>query len=129
MQLVSNILKHVLFPPPEDRQDDADQEHTFRDVITLQNVLVSQTVALMAYVQSVPEFSLRVELVFALFSAMPLFGLVNMIVRQRRPADGPVYVYSRPARAFARQVFLIWLVIVLGSAWSYWQGLLPGQRG
>lgn len=127
MQPLWNTLNCLLRSPP-DARDDSDQEHSFREVITLQNVLVSQTVALLIYVQGSPDFSVRVELIFAVLSAMPLFGLTNIMVRRRSCSTGPVYVYSCPVRAYAHQVFVLWLLIVLGSAWGYWQGLLPGQQ-
>ena len=118
----------VFRTPPEDIDPNAKQENTFREVISLQAILVTATIALLAYIQKQPLFQVRAELVFALLAGVPLVGLYNVVRGRRRTPQGEIFVYTRPVRVYARQVLFLALLVVLGASYLYWQGLLPGQE-
>ena len=120
-------LMTVFRTPPEDIDPAAKQENTFREVISLQAILVTATIALVAYVQKEPIFQMRAKLVFALLAGIPLVGLYNVARGRRRTPQGEIFVYTRPVRVYARQVLFLSLLVVLGASYLYWQGLLPGQ--
>jgi hypothetical protein len=113
--------------PPDDITPCVSQANSFREVVSLQAMFVTLTVALLAYVTSDPVFQVRVDLLFAVLASLPLLGLFS-IVRGRVKTDaGDVYVCTKPVRSYARQSIIMDVVIVVGLSWLYWRGQLPGQ--
>ena len=113
--------------PPADITPCVSQANSYREVISLQAVFVTLTVALMAYIQRDPTFRVRVDAMFALLTAVPIIGLFHIVRGRVRTQEGEVYVCTQPVRAYARQAFLLDLLIVGAVSYLYWQGQLPGQ--
>jgi len=121
-------IKAICKRPPEDDEPTIAQANTFREVAALQAILVTLTIALLAYIQREPNFQAHTDLVFVLLASVPISGLYQ-IVRARCPTPrGDVYLYTRPIRVYARQSFFLALAIVLGASYFYWRGQLPGQE-
>jgi len=120
-------LVAVFRPPPADITPCVSQANSYREVISLQAVFVTLTVALLAYIQRDPTFQVRVDAMFALLTAVPIIGLFHIVRGRVRTQDGEVYVCTQPVRAYARQAFLLDLLIVAAVSYLYWQGQLPGQ--
>ncbi|MGE0534934.1 MAG: hypothetical protein AB7O68_08155 [Pirellulales bacterium] len=118
----------VFRTPPEDIDPGAKQENTYREVISLQAILVTATIALLAYIQKEPLFQVRAEVIFALLAGVPLVGLYNVVRGRRNTPQGEIFVYTRPVRVYARQVLFLAILVVIGASYMYWQGLLPGQE-
>jgi len=57
--------------PPDDVTPCVTQANSFREVVSLQALFVTLTVALLAYVNSSPTFQLRVDLLFAVLACCP----------------------------------------------------------
>ena len=55
-------------------------ENSFRDVISLQAIVVTLTIGFLAYIQRDPDFTLKVELGFLLLVSGPLSGLPRQLV-------------------------------------------------
>ena len=112
-------------------QDDADpcleQANSFREVVSLQAVFVTLTVALLAYVQSAPDFQVRVDVMFALLAAVPILGLYQIVRGRSRTPEGVIYVCTKPIRAYAKQSIILDILIVALVSLLYWQRQLPGQ--
>ena len=122
-----NNLVAVFRSPPADATPCVTQANSYREVVSLQAVFVTLTVALLAYIQSAPAFQVRVNAMFALLAAVPIIGL-NQIVRGRiKTPDGDVYVCTQPIRAYASQSLILDLLIVVAVSVLYWRGQLPGQ--
>jgi hypothetical protein len=120
-------LTAVFRSPPEDAKPCVNQANSFREVVSLQAVFVTLTVALLAYIQSAPEFQVRVDAMFALLTAVPIIGLYHIVRGRVKTQEGDVYVCTQPVRAYARQAFILDLLIVLAVSVLYWRGQLPGQ--
>ncbi|MCC7084431.1 MAG: hypothetical protein IT427_05445 [Pirellulales bacterium] len=117
----------VVKPPPEDAKPCVDQANSFREVVSLQAVFVTMIVALLAYLQHDATFQMRVDLMFILLTAVPIIGLFHIVRGRVRTPDGDVYVCTQPVRCYARQAFILDLLIVVAISLLYWKGQLPGQ--
>lgn len=118
----------VFRTPPADATPCLNQANSYREVISLQAVFVTLIVALMAYIQREPIFQVRVDAMFALLTAVPIIGLFHIVRGRVQTPQGEIYVCTQPVRAYARQAFLLDLLIVITVSVLYWQGQLPGQR-
>lgn len=115
------------FQTPGDATPCVNQANSYREVVSLQAVFVTLTVALLAYVQSAPLFQARVDAMFALLAAVPITGLLQIVRGKIKTPDGDVYVCTQPIRAYARQSLLLDLLLVALVSYLYWRGQLPGQ--
>jgi hypothetical protein len=122
-----NKLVAVLRAPPADVTPCVSQANSYREVISLQAVFVTLTVALLAYIQRDPTFDVKTDLMFAMLTAVPIIGLFHIVRGRVRTPQGEVYVCTQPVRRYARQAFLLDMLIVATVSYLYWQGLLPGQ--
>lgn len=121
-------LFDVLFrAPPDDVTPCVSQANSFREVVSLQAMFVTLTVALLAYVTSEPVFQVRVDLLFAVLASLPLLGLFNIVRGRVKTEAGDVYVCTKPVRSYARQSIIMDVGLVIGLSWLYWRGQLPGQ--
>ncbi|MEO1992295.1 MAG: hypothetical protein ABGW78_10220 [Pirellulales bacterium] len=102
-------------------------ENSFRDVISLQAIVVTLTIGLLAYIQREPVFTLKVELGFLLLVAGPLSGLWRITSARHMNDSGYEYLYTPAVRHYAMQSFLIGMLIVGVASIGYWAYLLPGQ--
>ena len=125
-EFCSNLLA-VFKKPPEDANPPATPSNSFREVVSLQAVFVTLTIALMAYIQNDPVFRFRVDAMFALLSAVPIIGLFHIVRGRIKTPQCDVYMCSQPVRIYARQAFILDLLIVLAVSYLYWNGALPGQ--
>jgi hypothetical protein len=114
-------------PDPDDVARALETEHTFRDVISLQAIVVTLTIGLLAYIQQSPRFDVRVEMTFLLLAAVPLNGLRQIVTAHLETPSGDSYLYSQPVRAYARQALVLGALMILGAGGLYWAGLMPGQ--
>jgi len=103
-------------------------ENSFRDVISLQAIVVTLTIGLLAYIQREPVFTLKVEAGFLLLVMGPLSGLWRISRAVNQTADGAAYLYTPAVRRYAMQMLLVSLVLVGGASLFYWAHLLPGQE-
>ena len=71
-----NFFSAVFSSPPDDITPCVTQAHSFREVVSLQALFVTLTVALLAYVNSAPAFQVRVDMLFAVLASLPVLGLV-----------------------------------------------------
>jgi hypothetical protein len=122
-----NKLTAVFRRPPEDSKPCVNQANSFREVVSLQAVFVTLTVALLAYIQREPAFQVRADAMFALLTAVPIIGLYHIVRGRVRTPEGEIYVCTQPVRAYARQAFILDLLIVAAVSLLYWRGQLPGQ--
>lgn len=113
--------------PPDDVTPCVTQANSFREVVSLQALFVTLTVALLAYVNSSPTFQLRVDLLFAVLALLPVLGLYHIVRSHVRTESGDVYVCTKPIRDYARQAMILDVVIVVAVSALYWWGQLPGQ--
>lgn len=113
--------------PPEDATPPVAQTSSYREVISLQAIFVTLTIALLAYIQKDPVYHARIDALFALLAAVPIIGLYHIVRGRTRTPQCDVYVCTRPIRAYARQSFILDLLIVLAVSALYWLGQLPGQ--
>jgi hypothetical protein len=125
-QFWSNLAT-LLRPPAEDLTPCVNQANSYREVVSLQAVFVTLTVALLAYVQSAPTFQFRVDAMFALLAAVPVIGLFQIVRGRIKTPEGDVYVCTRPIRVYAKQSLILDLLIVIMVSLLYWWGQLPGQ--
>jgi hypothetical protein len=114
-------------PPPHDPAPPVNQAHSYREVVSLQAIFVTLTIALLAYIQKDPVFHLRVDALFAIMASVPMAGLFHIVRGRVRTPQCDVYVCTQPIRAYARQAFILDLLIVLAVSCLYWRGQLPGQ--
>src|SRR5215213_6359732 len=91
-------LVAVFRPPPADITPCVSQANSYREVISLQAVFVTLTVALLAYIQRDPTFHVRVDAMFALLTAVPIIGLFHIVRGRVRTQEGEVYVCTQPVR-------------------------------
>ena len=84
--------------PPDDITPCVSQANSFREVVSLQAMFVTLTVALLAYVTSAPTFQLEVDLLFMLLASLPLQGLVNVVRGRVKTDAGDAYVCTKPVR-------------------------------
>ncbi len=122
-----NNLVSVFKKPPADAVPATTPANSYREVISLQAVFVTLTIALVAYIQKDPVFRVRVDAMFALLSAVPIIGLFHIVRGRVKTPECEVYVCSQPVRVYARQAFILDLLIVLTVSYLYWNGALPGQ--
>ena len=122
-----NRLVAVFRSPPADVIPCVSQANSYREVISLQAVFVTLTVALLAYIQRDPSFQVRVDAMFALLAAVPIIGLFHIVRGRVRTPQGEVYVCTQPVRAYARQAFMLDVLIVAAVSYLYYRGQLPGQ--
>lgn len=113
------FIEHSPTPKPE---------NSFRDVISLQAIVVTLTIGLLAYIQREPAFALKVELTFLLLVGGPLSGLWQITSATNRSAEGDVHLYTPAVRQYAWQTFLVGLLVVVAASVFYWAHLLPGQE-
>ena len=113
--------------PPDDVIPCVTQANSFREVVSLQALFVTLTVALLAYVNSSPTFQLRVDLLFAALALLPVLGLHHIVTSHVRTESGDVYVCTKPIRDYARQAMILDVLIVVAVSGLYWWGQLPGQ--
>jgi hypothetical protein len=124
---VRQFLAVVFRTPPDDVTPCVTQANSFREVVSLQALFVTLTVALLAYVNSAPAFQLRVDVLFAVLAALPVLGLHAIVSSRVQTDSGEVYVCTKPIRAYARQALILDVVIVVAVSLLYWWGRLPGQ--
>lgn len=103
-------------------------ENSFRDVISLQAIVVTLTIGLLAYIQREPVFTLKVEVGFLLLVMGPLSGLWRISCAINQTSEGKVYLYTPAVQRYAMQIFIVSLLLVGGSSVFYWAHLLPGQE-
>jgi hypothetical protein len=124
---VRDVLAAVFSTPPDDVPPCVAQANSFREVVSLQALFVTLTVALLAYVQSSPTFELRVDLIFAVLASLPVLGLSHIVRSRVKTEAGDVYVCTKPIRDYARQAMILDIAIVVMVSLLYWWRLLPGQ--
>jgi hypothetical protein len=122
-----DLLSVFSLAPPDDLAPCVAQANSFREVVSLQAIFVTLTVALLAYVNSAPKFQVQVDAVFAMLAALPLLGLYAIVRSHTKTPSGNVYVCTKPIRAYARQSLILDLLIVVALSLLYWWGQLPGQ--
>jgi hypothetical protein len=127
MNGLSNFLTAVFSAPPDDVPPCVAQVNSFREVVSLQALFVTLTVALLAYVRSSPTFEMRVDLLFAVLASLPLMGLYHIVTSRAKTESGDVYVCTKPIRSFARQAMILDIAIVVAVSLLYWGRQLPGQ--
>ncbi len=126
LELCRNVVA-VFQTPPEDAAPPVGPANSYREVVSLQAIFVTLTIALLAYIQKDPVYHARIDALFALVAAVPVMGLYHIVRGQTRTPQCDIYVCTRPIRAFARQSFILDLLIVLAVSLLYWLGQLPGQ--
>ena len=117
----------VFSSPPDDITPCVVQAHSFREVVSLQALFVTLTVALLAYVNSAPAFQVRVDMLFAVLASLPVLGLYRIVCSHVKTDAGDVYACTKPIRDYARQAMILDLAIVAVVSALYWLGQLPGQ--
>ena len=127
MAIGRDLLNAVFETPPDDVPPCVAQANSFREVVSLQALFVTLTVALLAYVRSSPTFELRVDLIFAVLASLPVMGLSHIVTSRVRTDSGEVYVCTKPIRAYARRAMILDMAIVAGVSLLYWWRQLPGQ--
>jgi hypothetical protein len=127
MNGLRDFVAAVFKTPPDDVPPCVAQVNSFREVVSLQALFVTLTVALLAYVRSSPTFEMRVDLLFAVLAALPLMGLYHIVTSRVRTESGDVCVCTKPIRSFARQAMILDIAIVVAVSLLYWGRQLPGQ--
>jgi hypothetical protein len=127
MASIRDALSAIFRTPPDDVTPCVDQANSFREVVSLQAMFVTLTVALLAYVNTAPTFQVRVDAMFALLAALPIMGLFQIVRGHIKTESGDVYVCTQPIRSYARQSMILDLLIVAVVSLLYWRGQLPGQ--
>ena len=122
-----DLLNAVFDTPPDDVPPCVAQANSFREVVSLQALFVTLTVALLAYVRSSPTFEFRVDLIFAVLASLPVMGLYHIVTSRVRTESGEVYVCTKPIRDYARRAMIFDMAIVAGVSLLYWWRQLPGQ--
>lgn len=122
-----NFIAAVFRRPPDDAAPCVTQANSFREVVSLQALFVTLTVALLAHVRSSPAFEIRVDLLFAVLAALPVMGLYQIVSSRVTIESQDVYVCTKPIRDYARQAMILDIVIVVGVSLLYWWRQLPGQ--
>lgn len=121
------LFAAVFNTPPDDVPPCVEQSNSLREVVSLQALFVTLTVALLAYVRNSPTFELRVDLIFAVLASLPMLGLYHIVRSHVRTESGDVYLCTKPIRTFARQAMILDIAIVIGVSLLYWWRQLPGQ--
>ena len=127
MASLRDVIDVVCGTPPDDVTPCVTQANSFREVVSLQAMFVTLTVALLAYVNSAPLFQLRVDVLFTVLALLPMLGLYNIVRGHVKTESGDVYVCTKPVRAYARQSMILDVLIVAALSLLYWWGQLPGQ--
>lgn len=122
-----NFIATIFSTPPEDLPPCVAQANSFREVVSLQALFVTLTVALLAYVRSSPRFEVRVDALFAVLASLPMMGLYHIVTSRVTTESGPVYVCTKPIRDYARQALILDILIVIAVSLLYWCRQLPGQ--
>jgi hypothetical protein len=117
----------VFSSPPDDITPCVNQAYSFREVVSLQSLFVTLTVALLAYVNSAPAFQVRVDMLFVVLASLPVLGLYRIVCSHVKTDAGDVYACTKPIRDYARQAMILDLAIVAVVSALYWLGQLPGQ--
>ena len=112
---------------PDDVAPCVNQATSFREVVSLQAMFVTLTVAFLAYVNTSPTFQVRVDAMFALMASLPLLGLYHIVRGRVKTESGDVYACTKPIRVYARQSMIVDLLVVAAVSLLYWWGQLPGQ--
>jgi len=127
MTIGRDLLNALVGTPPDDVPPCITQANSFREVVSLQALFVTLTVALLAYVRSSPAFELRVDLIFAVLASLPVMGLYHIVTSRVRTESGEVYVCTKPIRDYARRAMILDIAIVVAVSLLYWWRQLPGQ--
>ena len=127
MSVFRDVIDVVCGTPPDDVIPCVTQANSFREVVSLQAMFVTLTVALLAYVNSAPVFQVRVDVLFTVLALLPMLGLWNIVRGHVKTDSGDVYVCTQPVRAYARQSMILDVLIVAALSLLYWRGQLPGQ--
>jgi ABC-type dipeptide/oligopeptide/nickel transport system permease subunit len=127
MASLRDVIDVVWKAPPDDVIPCVTQANSFREVVSLQAMFVTLTVALLAYVNSAPVFQVRVDVLFTVLALLPMLGLWNIVRGHVKTESGDVYVCTKAVRAYGRQSIILDVLIVVALSWLYWQGQLPGQ--
>ncbi len=127
MNRFRDFLAAVFTAPPDDVSPCVAQTNSFREVVSLQALFVTLTVALLAYVRSSPTFELRVDLLFAALASLPMMGLYHLVSSRMKTEAGDVYVCTKPIRVYARHAMILDIAIVVTVSLLYWWRQLPGQ--
>jgi hypothetical protein len=127
MNGVRDLFAAIFSTPQDDAPPCVAQANSFREVVSLQALFVTLTVALLAYVKSSPAFELRVDLLFAVLASLPVMGLCHIVTSRVRTESGEVYVCTKPIRDYARRAMILDIAIVAGVSLLYWSRQLPGQ--
>jgi hypothetical protein len=122
-----NFFAAFFTSPPDDVTPCVAQANSFREVVSLQALFVTLTVALLAYVNSAPAFQVRVDMLFAVLASLPVLGLYRIVCSHVKTEAGDVYACTKPIRDYARQAMILDLAIVVVVSVLYWLGQLPGQ--
>jgi hypothetical protein len=125
--VLRNFFSAVFRSPPDDITPCVTQANSFREVVSLQALFVTLTVALLAYVNSAPAFQVRVDVLFAVLASLPVLGLYRIVCSHVKTEAGDVYVCTKPIRDYAQQAMILDLAIVVVVSVMYWLGQLPGQ--
>lgn len=105
--------------PPGGREDG------LRESITLFGFLLAWQAALLAYIQANPNPEFKVVAVYLIVSAVPLIGIFS-ICTARNDNSATHFVRSFHRRVGWR-LGIISAFLVVGLAFSYLRGILPGQ--
>lgn len=124
---IREVFAVVFSAPPDDVTPCVTQANSFREVVSLQALFVTLTVALLAYVNSSPTFQVRVDALFALLASLPVMGLYHIVRSRVKTEAGDVYVCTKPIREYARQAMIVDVALVAAVSFLYWWGQLPGQ--
>jgi hypothetical protein len=127
MNGVRDFVAAVCSTPPDDSPPCVTQANSFREVVSLQALFVTLTVAMLAYVRNSPTVEMRVDLLFAALASLPVMGLYHIVTGRVRISSGHVYVCTQPIRNYARQALLLDVAIVVTVSLLYWWRQLPGQ--
>jgi hypothetical protein len=127
MAVFRDFIAAVFGTPPDDVPPCVTQANSFREVVSLQALFVTLTVALLAYVRSSPTFEARVDVLFAVLASLPVMGLYHIVRSRVRTESGDVYVCTKPIRDYARRAMILDVAIVLVVSLLYWFRQLPGQ--
>lgn len=120
-------LAGLLQAPPADAVPPTSPSSSYREVVSLQAIFVTLTIALLAYIQKEPVFQVRADALFALLAAVPLVGLFQIVRGRIKTPECDIYLCAQPVRAYARQALLLDLLLVGVVSYLYWRGQLPGQ--
>ena len=117
MNFFRDVIDVVCGTPADDVTPCVNQANSFREVVSLQAMFVTLTVALLAYVNSAPVFQVRVDVLFAVLALLPMLGLYNIVRGHVKTELGDVSVCTKPVRAYARQSMILDVLVVATLSW------------